>query len=300
MSRRGWVAFAAMSFLWGVSYLLIRIAVQGGMPAADVAWLRVALAAVILVTLAARAGLMSTVRARWRWVLAYAVAEISLPFPLIAAGEVHVASSLTAIIIASVPLINAVMALRFDRGERPTPSRAAGLVIGFAGVVALVGLDIAGNGPELLGALAILGGAVGYSTGPIIVRHGFDGLDARATMGASLTVATLILTPFALLQLPSRMPSAGAFACVATLGVFCTALAFVVFTLLVREAGSSRATVITYINPLVALALGVALAGERPGPSAIGGLLLILAGSWLSTGGRIAGRGRSRTGGAGA
>lgn len=294
MSRRGWWAFAAMSVLWGVSYLLIRIAVQGGMPAADVAWLRVTLAAVILVTLAARAGTLGSLRGHWRWVVAYAVAEVSLPFPLIAAGEVHVASSLTAIIIASVPLINAVMALRFDRSERPTPLRALGLMIGFLGVIALVGLDIAGNGPELLGAVAILGGAVGYSTGPIIVRRGFDGLDARATMGASLAVATLVLTPVAAVQLPSHLPSAGAFACVAALGVFCTALAFVIFTLLVREAGASRATVITYINPLVALILGVALAGERPGPSAIGGLLLILAGSWLSTGGRLARGGRRR------
>ena len=126
MSRRAWVAFAAMSVLWGVSYLLIRIAVRNGLTAATVAWLRVALAAVLLMILAWRAGTLGTLRGHGRWLVAYAIVEISIPFPLIAAGEVHVASSLAAIIIASVPLIGAVLALRFDHAERPTPLPRAG------------------------------------------------------------------------------------------------------------------------------------------------------------------------------
>jgi drug/metabolite transporter (DMT)-like permease len=285
MTRRAWSAFTAMSVLWGVSYLLIKIAIDGGMPAPDVAWLRVALAAVLLLALAWRAGGLPALRGRWRWIVAYAVAEISIPFPLIAAGEVHVASSLAAIIIAAVPLILAVLAMRFDRSERPTPMRALGLGIGFTGVIALVGIDVAGRSAELLGAGAILIAAVGYSIGPMLVKHRLAGLDARAFMGASLAVAALILAPFAAVDTPSRTPSAGAFAAVAALGLFCTALAFVVFTVLIREAGTSRASIITYVNPLVALVLGVTLLGERPGPGALGGLVLILAGSWLSTGG---------------
>jgi len=276
-----------MSVLWGVSYLLIKIAVRGGFPAPDVAWLRVVIAALLLTGLAWRAGTLGAVSGRWRWLVAYAVAEISIPFPLIAAGEVHVASSLAAIIIASVPLIGAVLALRFDHSERPTPVRALGLVIGFSGVIALVGFDVAGNGAELLGAGAILIAAVGYAIGPMLVKHRLAGLDPRALMGASLSVATLILTPFAALDTPRRLPSGGAFSAVAALGLFCTAAAFVIFTVLIREAGTSRATVITYVNPVIAVALGVTLLGERPGAGAVAGLLLILAGSWLSTGGRI-------------
>jgi drug/metabolite transporter (DMT)-like permease len=287
VSRRAWLAFAAMSVLWGVSYLLIKIAVRGGFPAPDVAWLRVVIAALLLTALAWRAGTLGAVSGRWRWLVAYAVAEISIPFPLIAAGEVHVASSLAAIIIASVPLIGAVLALRFDRSERPTPVRGLGLVIGFSGVIALVGIDVAGNGAELLGAGAILIAAVGYAIGPMLVKHRLAGLDPRALMGASLSAATLILTPFAALDTPRRLPSAGAFSAVAALGLFCTAAAFVIFTVLIREAGTSRATVITYVNPVIAVALGVTLLGERPGAGAVAGLLLILAGSWLSTGGRI-------------
>jgi drug/metabolite transporter (DMT)-like permease len=285
MTRRAWWAFAVMSVLWGVSYLLIKIAIDGGLPAPDVAWLRVAVAAALLLALAWRAGGLAPLRGRWRWIVAYAVAEISIPFPLIAAGEVHVASSLAAIIIAAVPLILAVLAMRFDRAERPTPRRWLGLAVGFSGVIALVGIDVAGSGAELLGAGAILVAAVGYSIGPMLVKHRLGGLDARAFMGASLAVAAVILAPFAAVDTPSRTPSAGAFAAVAALGLFCTALAFVVFTALIREAGTSRASVITYVNPLVAVVLGVTLLGERPGPGALGGLVLILAGSWLSTGG---------------
>ncbi|MGO9822907.1 MAG: DMT family transporter [Solirubrobacteraceae bacterium] len=285
MSRRAWWAFAFMSVVWGGSYLLIKIAINGGMPAPDVAWLRVAIAAALLVAVSWRQ--FGTLRGSWVWIIAYAVAEISIPFPLIAAGEVHVASSVTAIIIASVPLIVTVLSLRFDPSERPTRLRAAGLVIGFTGVIALVGIDLAGNGTELLGACAIFVGAIGYAIGPMVIKLGMGGLDSRAVMGASLLVAMVLLAPFAAVDTPTRTPTVGAWAAVVTLGVLCTAIAFVVYTLLIREAGTSRATVITYINPLVAVALGVTLLGERPGPSALAGLLLILAGSWLSTGGRL-------------
>lgn len=285
MSRRGAWAFAFMSIVWGASYLLIKIAIDGGLPAADIAWLRVAVAAAVLVGFAGRSGALAGLRGRWRWILAYAVFEISIPFPLIAAGEVHVASSLTAIIIASVPLIVTVLSLRFDPSERPTPVRAFGLLVGFGGVVALVGIDVAGSGAELLGAGAIFVGAIGYAIGPMVVKLGMGGLDSRAVMGASLLVATLLLAPFAAVDLPSRVPTLGAWAAVAGLGLFCTAVAFVVYTVLIREVGTSRGTVITYINPLVALVLGVLLLGERPGSGAIAGLVLILAGSWLSTGG---------------
>jgi drug/metabolite transporter (DMT)-like permease len=287
VTSRAWWAFSFMSVVWGGSYLLIKIAIDGGMPAPDVAWVRVAMAAALLVAVAARTGTLRTLHGRWRWIVAYAVAEISIPFPLIAVGEVHVASSLAAIIIAAVPLIVAVLSLRFDPSERPTPVRALGLAIGFTGVIALVGIDVAGSSAQLVGALAVLVGAVGYAIGPMLIKLGMTGLDSSAVMGASLLVATGILAPFAALDLPSRAPTVGAWAAVVTLGVLCTAVAFVVYTLLIREAGTGRATVITYVNPLVAVALGVTLLGERPGPSALAGLLLILAGSWLSTGGRL-------------
>ncbi len=293
MSRRAWAAFAVMSIVWGGAFLLIKIAIDGGMTPVDVAWLRIASAAAILAALAWRPGALASMRGRWRWIGAHAVAGMALPLPLIALGEVHVASSLAAIIVASVPLLVTVLSLRFDPSERPTRMRAVGLGIGFVGVIALVGIDVSGSAAEALGALSVFGGTCGYAVAPILVKLGMDGIDPRIAMGASLVLAAALLAPAAILDLPPRMPTAGAFAAVAALGALCTALAYVVYMVLVREAGTGRATIVTYINPLVAVILGVTLLGERPGLLALGGLVAILGGSWLATGGRLS-RARER------
>jgi drug/metabolite transporter (DMT)-like permease len=270
--------------------MFIRIAVRGGMPPLVLAWGRVTLAAVILLALAWRAGTLPTLRGRWLAVAACGVAEIAVPFSLIATGERYIASSLAAILIATLPLLVALLAMRFDPSERPTAERALGLAVGFAGVVALVGIDVAGSATALLGTGAVLIAAIGYAIGPMLIKHWLAGLDARATMGASLAVASVLLAPLAAVTWPGRAPSSGALISTAVLGVMCTAAALLVLSLLIAEAGPGRATVITYINPVVAVALGVALLGERPGAGAVAGLLLILAGSWLSTGGRLPAR----------
>jgi drug/metabolite transporter (DMT)-like permease len=287
MSTRAWSLFAAVSTLWGIPYLFIKIAVDGGMTPGVLAWGRVTLAAVVLLALAARAGALRQLRGRWRWLVAYGVVEISIPFPLIAAGEQHVASSLAAIIIAAVPLIVALLALRFDHAERATGSRLGGLVIGLIGVILLVGVDASGNLDTLLGAGAILLAAVGYAAGPMILKRQFADLDPRAAMGASLAVAAVVLAPVAALDAPARAPSSGALGAVVVLGLLCTATAFALMAVLIAEIGPARAVVITYINPIIAVALGVTILGEQPGAGAIAGLLLILAGSWLSTDGRL-------------
>ena len=222
------------------------------------------LAAAVLLALAWRTGTLRTLRGRWRWLLAYAVAEVTIPFPLIAAGEQRVSSSLAAILIASVPLIGALLALRFDHAERPTPIRAVGLAVGFGGVIVLMGINVAGSSRELLGTGMILIAAVGYAIGPMLIKHRFADLDPRATIGASLAIAAVLLTPLAVLDPPRVVPSAGAIASVIVLGLLCTAAAFVIFAVLIREAGTSRATVITYVNPVIAVALGVTLLGRAP------------------------------------
>ena len=159
----------------------------------------------------------------WRWLVAFTVAEIVIPFPMIAVGEERLPSSLAAIMVASVPLIVALLAIRFDPSERPTPIRALGLAIGFGGVIALVGLDVAGHGGELLGVGAVMLAAVGYAIGPMLLKHRLAGLDPRATMGASLALASLILAPWAALDTPRATPSAGAIGAVVVLGLLCTA-----------------------------------------------------------------------------
>jgi drug/metabolite transporter (DMT)-like permease len=286
MSPRGWAAFAAMSAVWGVPYLFIKVAVDDGVSPAFVSFARVVIAAAVLLALAAHAGVLSSLRGRWRWLAVYAVAEIALPFPLIAAGEQRVTSSLAAILIACVPLMVAVLAFRVDPSERATGIRLVGLFVGLAGVVALVGIDVAGNTDELIGTGLIVLAAAGYSVGPMVLKQRLGGLDPRAAMGGSLLLAAIMLAPAALTSTPSSL-SGDAVLSIVVLGLVCTALAFVVFSVLIREVGPGRALVITYVNPVVAVALGVAILGERPGAGAVAGLLLILAGSWLSTDGRM-------------
>ena len=287
MSARAWVAFAAVSTLWGIPYLFIKVAVDDGVPPAFLAWVRVVLGATVLLALAWRAGVLALLRGRWRWLAVFGVVEIAVPFPLIAAGEQHVSSSLAAIVVAAAPLFVALLALRYDSDERVGGTRLAGLLIGLAGVVALVGIDVAGNANELIGTAAILIAAFCYAVGPMVLKRHLADLDPRATMGAALAIAAAVLTPAAALAPPAAAPSADAIVSLGVLGLFCTAAAFVFYGALVVEAGAGRALVITYVAPVVAVALGVAILGERPGAGAVAGLLLILAGSWLSTDGRL-------------
>jgi drug/metabolite transporter (DMT)-like permease len=252
-----------------------------------VAWSRIALGAAVLLPVAWKLGALDGLRERWRALLAFAIVEMAIPWPLIGFGEERVSSSVTAILIAALPLVVAFLALRFDHAERPTPTRLVGMFVGLAGVVVLVGIDIGGRTAELLGAGAILLATVGYAIGPLIVKHRLSDVDPLGPVTAALLIATVVLAPVAVVDWPTEAPSGQALASVAMLGVVCSALAFLLFFALIAEVGPARATVITYVNPTVALALGVAVLGEQVTAGAIAGLLLILAGSWLATDGRL-------------
>jgi drug/metabolite transporter (DMT)-like permease len=286
MSARAWTLFAAVSVLWGIPYLFIKLAVEDLSPVM-VAWGRIAVAFAVLLPYAIHRGALRGLARHWKPLLIYSVVEIVFPWPLIGFGEQRVSSGLAAILIAAVPLVVALMALRVDPDERAEGARLAGLVIGFAGVVVLLGLDVAGRPGELLGALAILLAAVGYAAGPMIIKHRLGTLDPVGPVTASMGISALVLTPAALASAPSSVPSADTILSVLVLGLVCSALAFLLFFALIHEVGPGRATVITYVNPVVAVTLGVVLLGENVGLSAVAGLLLILAGSWLSTGGRL-------------
>jgi len=278
--------FAAVSVIWGVPYLFIKVAVDELSPSV-VAWSRLAIAAVVLLPLAWRLGALSGLASRWRTLTVFAVVEMAIPWQLLGFGELRVSSSLTAILIAAVPLFVALLALRFDHAERPTPTRLAGMLIGLAGVAALVGIDLGGKSDALLGAAAILLVAFFYAIGPMIVKRRLSDVDPLGPVAASVGIGALLVTPFALADLPDSMPSSDTLASLGVLGLFCSALAFLFFFRLIAEVGPGRATVITYVNPVVALALGVAVLDESVTTGVIVGLLLILAGSWLATDGRV-------------
>jgi drug/metabolite transporter (DMT)-like permease len=286
MSARAWSLFAAVSVLWGIPYLFIKLAVEDLSPAM-VAFARIAIAFAVLLPYAWHKGALRGLGSRWKVMLAYSTVEIVFPWPLIGFGEQRVSSGLAAILIAAVPLVVALMAIRIDQEERAHGARLVGLLLGFAGVVVLLGLDVAGRPGELLGAAAILAATVGYAAGPMIIKHRLADLDPLGPVTASMGISGLLLAPVAFASAPDTAPSTQTLLSVIVLGLACSALAFLFFFSLIAEVGPSRATVITYINPVVAVALGVTLLGEGLRPTAVAGLLLILAGSWLSTGGRL-------------
>lgn len=284
MTPRAWLLFSAMCLLWGVPYLLIKVAGEEVSPFVLVVT-RVGVAAVLLLPLAAWRGELRVVRAHPRMVLGFAFIEIAIPFTLIAYGEQHLTSSLSGLLVAAVPLFVALLALRLDVGEQVTGTRLLGLAIGFGGVVLLLGLDVSGDGEALLAGGAIMLAALSYAAGALIIKRAAE-LPQVGLSAVSLAIAAVALAPFALATAPDRLPSGTVVAALLVLAVVCTALALVLFSTLVATAGASRATVITYVNPAVAVALGVVLLDEPVGVSTAAGFLLILTGSWLSTGGR--------------
>ncbi|MFI6869155.1 DMT family transporter [Nocardia sp. NPDC050406] len=278
MSKRGWLLFLAMGVIWGVPYAMIRVAVEDFDPVV-VAFGRTFLGALVLLPIALWTKALGPVLRRWKWVLAYTLAEITGPWLLIGQAETTLNSSTVGLLIAAVPLIAVLIVTRLGH-ERLDARRIVGLVIGFAGVAALVGLDIDVMHVGALAALAVT--VVGYAIGPILINRKLADLPPMGVVTGSLMLAALLYAPFAAWQWPTRI-TADATWSVVGLGLLCTAVAFVVFFALVGEVGPARSTVITYINPAVALLLGVSLLGEPLTAGMAIGFPLVILGSILGT-----------------
>jgi drug/metabolite transporter (DMT)-like permease len=273
-SRRGWLLFAAMCVIWGIPYLLIRVAVRDLDPSVLV-FGRTAIAALVLLPVAAVRGELRPVLARWRPLLVFAAVEIAIPWLLLSSAEKRVSSSFSGLMIASVPLVGAAVTR-----ERLGAWSFAGLALGIGGVAALVGLDLSRTSG--LALVEIAGTVVGYAVGPIVLARFLRGLPALGVIAVSLAVTAVVYAPVAAFGLPSSAPPAKVVASVLALALVCTALAFVFFFALIELIGPVRATVITYVNPAVAAVLGVALLGERFTAGMGIGFVLILAGSALA------------------
>jgi len=278
MTKRGWALFVALGIIWGMPYLLIRIAVESLDPLV-VAFGRTLIGALLLLPLALRRKALAPAFRHWPALLAFTLVEISGPWLLIGHAETRINSSTTGLLIAMVPMMSAVLAAWLGH-ERIESRRIAGLAIGFAGVAALVGLDVRVS--DWLAVIALAIACLGYAVGPIIINRKLREVPAIGVITGSLLLATLLYAPFAAFLAPEHV-AAAAIGSVFGLGILCTAIAFVIFFALIAEAGPARATVIAYVNPLVAILLGVLFLGE---PFTLGmglGFPMVIVGSILAT-----------------
>jgi drug/metabolite transporter (DMT)-like permease len=277
--RRSWVLFAAMCVIWGIPYLLIRVAVRDFSPGTLV-FARTALGGLVLLPFAIRSGALGAVARRWRWLLAFTIIEICVPWLLLSYAEQTLSSSLAGLLVAAVPLVGVVLATILRSADRGGGLlRLAGLVLGLVGVLLLLGLDV---GQVRAGAVVEMGVVVvGYAVAPVILSRRLSDLPSIAVVCASLLLAAVGYLPYALTHLPTAM-SVSVGLSVLTLALVCTALAFLVFFALIAEIGPSRATVFTYVNPAVAVVLGVTVLGEQFTAGMAAGLPLILIGSFLA------------------
>ena len=280
MSRRGLLLFGALGIAWGIPYLLIKVAVQEVDPAVLVLG-RSALGAVVLLPLViARRQLLPVLR-RWRPLLAYTAVEIVLPWYFLSSAETRLPSSTAGLLLAAVPLVGIAVAFLTGRPERMSGANRLGVLAGTVGVAALVGLDVAGS--DLVGVAEMAVVVVGYAIGPVIlVRHMSD-LPGTGVVALSLAITALVSVPLVPLlgSVPARLPSAATIGAIATLGVVCSAAAFLMMFALVAEVGAVRTTTITYINPAVAVVAGAVVLHERVTVWTVVGFALVLTGSVL-------------------
>lgn len=280
MSRRGWLLFGAMALLWGIPYLLIAIVVETIGPAGMVAG-RTGIGALLLLPIALHRRALRPALARWPWVLAFAVIEMCGPFLLLGHAEQTLPSGITGLLVATVPLVGAVIA--FVSGDRRSLSRrrVAGLAIGIVGV----GLIVTGGGQDgsirWVNVAEVLLVAVCYAIAPFIVSRRLGDVPGLGTATLALGATAVLYAPIALVTHDGE-PSRSSLVSLLVLGVVCTAIAFVTFFALIGEVGPARATVFTYLNPVVAITLGGVILDEPITWGLLAGFPVVLVGCWLA------------------
>ena len=295
MTRRGIILFALLGVGWGIPYLLIKIAVRQLDPAMLV-FVRMGLATLVLLPIAAARGELVPVLRRWRPLLVFAVVEMIVPQFLLGSAGLRLPSSTTGLLIAAVSLAGVGIAFLLGRPERLTGVNWLGIALGMAGVAALVGFAVSGSDLGAFGEVLLV--VIGYALGPAILAKWMPDLSGAGVMALGFAITTVVYAPVVVAthSWPHAWPSASVTTSVVLLAVVCSAGAFSIMAALVAEVGPVRATTVTYLNPAVALIAGAVVLGERISGWSIVGFLLILAGCYLVATRKTV-RGRRGTGG---
>lgn len=283
MTKRGWLLFWSMALIWGLPYFFISVAVDELSPAV-VVFGRTSLAAAVLFVIAARSGDVRPALRHWKPIAAFAVLEMAIPWILLTTAEQHIASGLAALLISAVPIFGALAALALGERAALRPIRLAGIALGIGGVSLLAGNDLAGEGaPPWWSVAFVIVVCICYATAPFIISRRLADVPSMGVIALSLAMVTVVYLPIVAFSLPDRVPSAEATLSVVALALVCTGLAFVVFFRLIEEIGAARATVITFVNPVFAVALGALFLDEPLTAAIFVGFGLVISGCWLAT-----------------
>lgn len=282
MSKTGWSRFAIVGFIWGVPYLFLKIAVEEISPAVVVLG-RVAIGAAILLPIALRKKVFFIPRKYWPFVLLYTVTELVGPWYLITAAEQKISSGIAGLLVATVPIWAAILASIFGDKTVWHAGRLFGLIAGFIGVIAVVGIESLSGRQDIVAIGMVLLAAMGYAYAINMINRRIPEVPGLGLNTWAMILTSIVFLPFAIRSWPTQTPSFKAIGSVAVLGIFCTAIAFIIFFRLIAEVGPPRASLVTYLNTAVAVLLGVVILQE---PFTLGiaiGLPLVLVGSYFAS-----------------
>ena len=282
MTRKSWILFGIVGFLWGIPYLLMKVAVADIPPPLIVAG-RTLIGAAILIPIAIKKNTFKDAIKGIKYVIPYAVLEMVGPWILITSAEKEISSGLAGLLVATVPFFASIFSsLRGDHSVWQ-PKRIFGLVVGFLGIIALVGIEsITGTSNPKAIAMVILA-AIMYAYAVLMITTNLPGVDGIAINGVAMGLTCLFYTPIAISTWPSNPVSADAIAALVVLGVFSTAIAFMLFFIVIVEIGVARGSLTTYVNTAVAVVLGIIILDEPITLGIIVGLPMVLLGSFLAS-----------------
>lgn len=283
MSMRQLGALLLLGAIWGASFIFIRIAVEPFGPI-FLMFVRVALTGLILYGYARLRRLPLQIRGHWRKFLLLGILGSALPFTLIAWSELTLTGSMAAVLNSATPLFTSIAAA-VGLGERLTPSKLIGAVLGIIGVALIVGGSPLNESPVFFAAvLANLGAALSYAVGGVFAKRAFYGVDNLSLSVGQLGMSALILAPFAAVSPPHETPSLEAMLSLLALIALCTALAYQLYYYLIISAGPTKALTVTLLSPLFGVIWGAMWLNESVSSSMIAGLLIILFSVGLVTG----------------
>lgn len=282
MSRRSWLLFLLVGFLWGIPYLLIRVAVRDFSPA-SVVFARVVIGAAILIPISIHQKTLTSALRGFKYVLLYAIMEMIGPWYLITKAETNLSSGLTGLLVATVPIWSTIFASMAGDKTVWHHKRLLGLLIGFAGVIALVGIESISGNSALWAIGYVLLASVGYGYAINMITQKLPNVSGIAINAVAMALTAIVYTPFAALQWPRQPVPTSSHLAVIALGILCTAFAFVLFFAAMEEIGAARASLVTYLSTAFAVVLGTLILAE---PLTLGiaiGLPMVLFGSYLAS-----------------